>query len=301
VRFREGTEVRTIVIDGGPPSFKTGLLDYLTDSDVTTVDLMVATHIDHNHVAGLLPVAASDAITIRNFWGPVCESSQATVKGLRNGDERLYQRLYAQVARKVEAKSILCPTRGARVPELFTGANLTVLNPRTPNVLAPELEGAPKPKPGELAVEQNDRSIVLHFESHGMRVLFTSDAERRFWIQASEREDILHYLDVHVLKAAHYGRLGGFPHTVAAEVDRLGAVVFSIGEELDRQPQDEVVRLVQERGGQVFCTQHAPSTSFCVNPSCCAKQGGQNVLFFAYPGCRSFAPSAEACAVGHKA
>jgi len=298
VRFRDKGHVRTLVIDGGPPSYKTGLLDYLMRNNISTIDLMVATHIDRNHIGGLVPVVASEHITIENFWGPVCESTQAAVEGLRTDDERLYQRLYAQVARKVDADSLFCPTRTVPLPELFTDATLTVLNPHTPTVLAPAMDGAPKRRPTELAAEQNENSIVLHFEAHGMSALFTSDAEGHFWARVAQSEEYLRYLEAHILKMPNYGRISGFPPSLAAQIPELGAVVFSIDAKLDRQPSEEVVRLVAERGAQVFCTQHAPATASCTNDRCCATRGGQNVLFFAYHGCRSFPPGAEACVVG---
>ena len=169
IRFREGSELRTIVVDGGGPRHADAVLSYLLRNTITRVDLMVATHIDRNHLAGLLPVVESERLTIQNFWGPACESNQPSVKGLRSADERAYQRLYARVTQRVRPEHILCPPRGMPRPTLFRDCAITVLSPMRQNVLRPPAEDE-EPLIGRQALHA--RSIAIDHPLSGERMVF---------------------------------------------------------------------------------------------------------------------------------
>jgi len=47
---------KTILIDGGPPKAGKKVVSYLKDQDVETIDLMIATHPDMDHIGGLIEV-----------------------------------------------------------------------------------------------------------------------------------------------------------------------------------------------------------------------------------------------------
>ena len=53
---------RTVVLDCGP---KTGLLEYLTSRDVQTLDVVLISHADEDHIAGLIAVLASGLFNIK--------------------------------------------------------------------------------------------------------------------------------------------------------------------------------------------------------------------------------------------
>jgi len=294
VRFREGHQVRTLVVDGGGPSRSGELLSYLLRNTITTVDLMVATHVDRNHIAGLLPVADSERITIDHFWGPSSESTQPSVPGLRLTDERTYQRLYSKISERLPAESILCPVRGMPLPGLFSEATIAVLNPAHANVLKPADKDAPQKKPGELILEQNERSLVLYIESHGIRILLASDVQAPFWGTALADAEMQRYLDVNVMKMPNYGRASGFP-SAAAQVVRTEYAVFSLGAREDKAPADEVVRLMADMRAEILCTEHAADSEFCKNPHCHASKGGQNIVFCRRRGDHSYSTSAYNC------
>ena len=294
IRFREGHQVRTIVVDGGGPSRSGELLSYLLHNTITVVDLMVATHVDRNHITGLIPVAESDRVTIGNFWGPGCESTQPSVPGLRLGDERAYQRLYSKIAERLRPENIQCPTRGMALPRISTEATLTVLNPASANVLKPVAKDAPPRKPADLLLEQNGHAIVLCVESHGLRVLLASDVEGSFWATALTDPWIQRFLDVNILKVADYGRVNGFPAALA-QVVRTEYAVISIGAKEDGQPAPEVVALLRDMQAEVLCTEHADKNSFCGNRHCYAAHGGQNIVFCRRRGDHSYSTSAYTC------
>ena len=294
IRFREGHQVRTVVVDGGGPSRSGALLSHLLRNTIHVIDLLVATHIDRNHVTGLIPVAESERITIGSFWGPGSESTQPSVPGLRTSDERVYQRLYSRLAQRVRPEHMVCPVRGMPLPSRFSDATLTVLNPSAPNVLRPAAKDAHEKKPAELASEQNEHCLVLSVESHGIRILLGSDVEGRFWAAALTDPGLQRYLDVNILKVPHYGRPSGFPAPVAP-VARTEYAVFSLGAREDQQPSGEVVALMRGIEAEVLCTEHAPQSSFCGNPHCHAASGGQNIVFCRRRGDHSYSTSAYNC------
>jgi len=294
VRFREGRRVRTVVVDGGGPADPGRLLSYLRRNGVETVDLMVATHVDRHHIAGLLPVLADDSIGVENFWGPACESAQPSVAGLRLPDERAYQRLYSRVRARVPENGILNPVRGQALPPLFAEAAITVLNPTTPNVLRAPAKGAPTKNPQDLLVEQNHASMVLLLECHGLRILLGGDSQPPFWTAAAADPVLHRLLDVNILKAPFYGRTSIAPAAFAGGL-RTEYAVFSIGRKIDKQPAPEVVAVLRQMGAEILCTQHALPNTFCGNPHCHAAHGGQNIVFCRCRGEASYSTGAYSC------
>ena len=294
LRFREEHEIRTIVIDGGGPDHAGTLVSYLLRNTVTNIDLLVATHIDRYHIAGLLPVVESKRISIRNFWGPSCESTEASVPGLRSAEERGYQRLYAKIAQQLRPENILCPTQDVPLPAIFEEPNVTVLSPRRPNVLRAAPADAPAKTPAELAREQDELAIVLLIECHRLRMLFGSDAGRSFWESLIANPELRRVLEVDILKVPSYGRPSGLPASVAPFL-RAEYAVFSLGQKEDGGPSDEVLALMREMRSEVLCTQHTAKNSFCRNPHCPAGSTGQNVVFCRGKGDPSYSTSAHFC------
>jgi competence protein ComEC len=56
---------RVVVIDAGP---KSGLLEYLCERDIDDIDLVLVSHADSDHIAGLLAVLGSGAFRIRRVY-----------------------------------------------------------------------------------------------------------------------------------------------------------------------------------------------------------------------------------------
>jgi beta-lactamase superfamily II metal-dependent hydrolase len=294
LRFREDRLVRTVVVDGGGPAHSGDLLAFLLRNGITVVDLLVATHVDRNHIAGLLPVVESDEVVVHHFWGPVCESAQPSVAGLRLPDERAYQRFYSRILTKVRPEHVFSPVRGVVTPAIFTEAAITVLNPPMENVLKIPPKDVPPKKPSDAEAEQDMLTLVLHIESHGIRILLGSDARDTFWAAALRDPALQRFLDVNVFKVPRYGQPVGFPPD-AASVVHAEYAVFSLGTDEDQQPAGEVVALFRDMQAEVLCTQHAEHNAFCGNPHCHAANGGQNVVFCRVKGASSYSTSAYFC------
>lgn len=294
IRFREGHELRTVVVDGGGPKHANVLLSYLLRNTITKIDLLIASHIDRNHVAGLLPVVESERVTIHNFWGPACESAKPSVPGLTTGDERVYQRLYSRITQRVRPEHILCPTRGMPLPTIFGQCNFTVLSPMRQNVLQPKPADTETRKPAEIAHEQNEHALVLHVDCHGVRLLLTSDLTGQALAHLLGDPTVQEYLDVDILKVPHYGR----PHHVGGALTqwlREGrAAVLSIDAQDGERVSAGLLAAFQELNTQLFCTQHSNKHLFCSNPHCRAARGGQNIVVFCSRGA-PFTPSGDAC------
>ncbi len=78
-RFAEVNRKACIVIDGGYTSSKVTLKIYLESKRIKIIDLMVATHIDNDHIAGLKAFlidyvkkknGRKNKFELRNYWGP---------------------------------------------------------------------------------------------------------------------------------------------------------------------------------------------------------------------------------------
>lgn len=299
IRFREGPELRTIVVDGGGSRHANVLLSYLLRNTIMRVDLLVATHIDRNHIAGLLPVVESERLAIANFWGPACESAQPSVKGLRTPDERAYQRLYARVTQRVRPEHVLCPHRGMPLPTLFRDCTLTVLNPLRQNVLRPPDDDVAHGQ-DELAIAQNEQSLVLHVECHGLSLLLASDLEGPALASLLSDPTLQDFLGVDILKVPHYARSHhAGPALRHALRDRCAAIV-SIDARDGKAVSRELLSAFQGLRAEIFCTEHAREESYCANPNCRAARGGQNIVFFYRRGAASFTPSADACVLSLK-
>ncbi len=294
LRFREDHQVRTIVMDGGGPVHAEALLAYFQRSGITTIDLLVASHIDRQHNAGLLRLVESGQVTIDNFWGPSCESAQPSVEGLSLPDERAYQRLYSRIRERLRPEAIASPVARAPLPALFSDATITVLNPPVANVLKAPPKGTPPRQPKQFLAEQNDLATVLHIETHGIRVLLGSDAQAPFWAALAGDPIVQRYLDVNILKVPNYGRPTGLPPAVAGAL-RTEYAVFSLDAKLDKQPSPEVAGPLRETGAEVLCTEHAPGSAFCANAHCHAANGGQNIVFARCRGDASYSTSAYYC------
>lgn len=78
-RFAEVQRKACIVIDGGYTSSKVALKNYLTLEQIKIIDLLVATHIDNDHISGLKAFlidyvkeknGRKNKFELRNYWGP---------------------------------------------------------------------------------------------------------------------------------------------------------------------------------------------------------------------------------------
>jgi len=91
ITFKEGNKKACIVVDGGDVKASAkALTDFLQQEGIKTINLMIGTHIDQDHINGLkhfvndqvkLKDAGNDYIKIDEYWGP-----QPSVEHIANVD-----------------------------------------------------------------------------------------------------------------------------------------------------------------------------------------------------------------------
>jgi competence protein ComEC len=210
-----GTPGEAIVIDtGSDGSVMDRCLDRLA---VTTVALLVLTHLHADHIGGLRGVLDRGGVQLVGLgpgrdpptaWGDVLDAADDTripVTGLPAGTILGIGDLVV---------TVLGPDRG-----------------RVPAALAP-----------------NDQSVVLMIETHGLRMLFAGDVEeaaQRALLRSGQR------LDADVLKLPHHGSAKVLPDFLAA----VHASVVMIGVGADNEfghPTAYALELAQQSGAQVI-------------------------------------------------
>ncbi|MFB3766450.1 MAG: MBL fold metallo-hydrolase [Methanotrichaceae archaeon] len=161
---------KNMLIDGGETEMGSRVVSYLRSHNVTSLDLVVATHPHSDHIGGLAVVLKT--FPVRNFL----DSGQA-----------YSSQTYENLLRLIEEKNIdyAVGTRGQRInfdPRL----QITVLNP-----------------PLQMIDDNvNDNSIVLKIAYDKISFLFMGDAEA-----TAEKSMLSSGIDLHVdiIKVGHHG------------------------------------------------------------------------------------------------
>lgn len=165
---------------------------------VATLDLLVLTHADLDHVGAAL--ALSERIPIRTLWLPPCARTAAPVRELA-----------ARVA--AEGGAVYDIARGP--PFDLGGATFEILGP------APDLE-----RDGRCVIKDNDASVVMRVSYAGRRVLLTGDIElaAEATLVGAGRE----HLAADVLKVPHHGSRTSSGEAFLAAVDPTFAIVTGV-------------------------------------------------------------------------
>jgi competence protein ComEC len=179
----EGPTGRVVVVDGGghpgtderdgrDPGSRV-VVPYLRSRGISTVDLLVPTHPDDDHVQGLVAVAE------RMNVAAALDSGQAVESGA-------YPRLRAVLRRR--GVPVFVARRGQRV-DLGGGAYMEVLNPSDPPISGSRSR-------------TNDNGVVMRVVYGRARVLLTGDAEEE--AEAAMAATVPD-LSADVLKIGHHG------------------------------------------------------------------------------------------------
>ncbi|GGR71990.1 hypothetical protein GCM10008959_36980 [Deinococcus seoulensis] len=220
IRSPEG---KTALIDGGRSAAR--LTDALKQYGVTRLDLMIATHADADHIAGLVPAAAlNPRVFINNGLG---------------GTTQTWERLVAAL-QDVNATFV-------------KASNQTVnLGSVKLRVLAP---------PPGMPDEQNTNSVGLAVQFGEFRALMTGDSETpetEGWL-AQERADVRGPFQVY--KSIHHGASNGDSAAWLASV-RPQNVVISVGQNSYGHPTDAALRLYRQSGARVYRTDRQGTVTF---------------------------------------
>jgi len=211
------TNNKDVLIDGGPRSAGLTVLNYLSELNISHVDIVVATHPDADHIGGLITVLNSsiqvDMVLYNN----------------QTSTTKTYQEFISL------AKDKMVVAERGQVYVLDYNVNFTVLNPTQP------LEFS----------DTNDNSIVLRLQVENVSFLFTGDAT--FETEESMMNAGLN-LKSQVLKVAHHGSKHSTSTEFIQAVKPIYAVI-SVGENYYGHPSPETIQRLLNEDVTVYSTQ----------------------------------------------
>jgi len=211
------TNNKDVLIDGGPRSASLTVLNYLSELNISHVDIVVATHPDADHIGGLITVLNSsiqvDMVLYNN----------------QTSTTKTYQEFISLAGDKM-----VVAERG-QVYVLDYNVNFTVLNPTQP------LEFS----------DTNDNSIVLRLQVENISFLFTGDAT--FETEENMMNAGLN-LKSQVLKVAHHGSKYSTSTEFIQAVKPIYAVI-SVGENPYGHPSPETIQRLLNEDVIVYNTQ----------------------------------------------
>lgn len=193
---------KTILIDGGKQTAGEKVVSYLKAAGVTSIDYLVATHPDADHIGGLIPVL-----------------NQIPVKNVIDSGKSHTSQTYMEYLTLIDQKNI--PFHIAKTGEFINvdpAIKVQVLNS------------------GEGAADNNEASVVLKVTHGSKSFLFTGDAG------VQTEADMVSSFDVNadVLKVSHHGSETGSSQAFLNEVTPAWAVL-SYGEGNSYGHPDSVV------------------------------------------------------------
>ncbi|ACO47270.1 putative Competence protein ComEC, Hydrolase (Metallo-beta-lactamase superfamily)-like protein precursor [Deinococcus deserti VCD115] len=220
VRSPEG---KTMLVDGGRSAER--MREHMKTYGIEKIDLMVASHADADHIAGLVAAAeARPRLFINN--------------GL-SGTTRTWERL-------VDALREQGTT--------FQKANKQVINLGSVKVrvIAP---------PAGMGSDQNENSVGLRLEFGDFRALMTGDSEKpetQAWLE-QDRPEIRGPFQVY--KSIHHGAANGDHQAWLASV-RPENVVISVGENNYGHPTRTALKLYDQNGIRTYRTDEQGTVTF---------------------------------------
>lgn len=220
--FVETPNGNQVLVDGGPDNTVVQKLGETMPFYDKTLDLVVLTHSDADHLAGLVGVL--DRYEVENIvYSNIVRKSS------------LYDAWQEAVAE--EGADIIDPVAG-KIIDLGNEVTLTILHP------AESLDGAIKEK-------VNNDSVVLMLKYGETEVLLTGDIEAR-----AERAIILSgaKLDVDILKIAHHGSKTSTMEEFLYEVSPQVAVIQVGAKNRYGHPTTEVLKRLDDFGIKYYRT-----------------------------------------------
>ena len=220
IRSPEG---KTMLIDGGRST--TRMAELMQKYQIDKIDLMVATHADADHIAGLVEAAkAKPTLFINNGLGGTTQTWDRLVSALQDAGTT------------------------------FQKANNQVINLGSVKVqvLAP-----PEGVPGD----QNNNSVGIRLDFGKFRALMTGDSETpetNAWLQQARAKVTGPF---QVYKSIHHGAANG-DHQAWLSAVRPENVVISVGPNNYGHPTEAALDLYKQQGSKVFRTDLQGTVTF---------------------------------------
>lgn len=215
-----------VLIDGGPSSAVLEKLGQEMSFYDRTIELIILTHPDHDHLSGLLEVLKRYEVKNILWTGVIKDTAE-----------------YEEWVRLIEREqaNIIIAEAGQNINLDRPGLSLLVLHPFE------SLEG-------KEVKDSNNTSVVVKLIFKDKSFLFTGDIPQKI-------ENQLINVDADILKVAHHGSKGSssaeFIQSVSPET-----VVISVGDNSYGHPAEEVLQLFEQFGIQVLITKELGDIKF---------------------------------------
>ena len=226
---------KVVVIDGGgipsdPSASEAGVdpgtrivVPFLRSRGISTIDLLIATHPDDDHVQGLLAVTERLAVrTVLDSGLPAAPNSSMS---------------QLRAAWKARGITVHTARRGQSF-DLGTGVRLEILHPADPLITGTHSD-------------DNNNAIVARLVYGKARILFTADAE-----QDAEESLLKSGLDLSadVLKVGHHGSRGSTSERFLRAVNPTIAILSCGRQNRFGHPHKETLDRLKKYNNQIFRT-----------------------------------------------
>ncbi len=210
------TPSKNVLVDGGER--RSGVVAYLSDLDIDTLNVLISTHPHADHIGGLTEVLS--AFTVLEVIDPGVVHTTA---------------LFTRYLKTIDSLDIpFVEGRAGMTRELHDNAYLELLHPVEPSER-----------------HLNDASIVIMLVLEQMRVLLTGDIEKK-----SEADILVRYPSIQsqVLKVAHHGSTTSTSDDFLSAVNPEVAVIFSEADNKYGFPHDETLIKLSKLNTQILRT-----------------------------------------------
>lgn len=237
IEFDDG---KNMLIDCGPRTAASGLVDYIKNLGITTIDYFLVTHADADHIGGGVKIFQN--FEIKNFYRPMMLSRSET-------EPSEYPHQPKPSDTYDDLISIYYEEDGAEM--FYTDASTKIVGENyTVNVLYPD----------GIYQDTNETSAVVQADLKGKKFLFTGDAGT-----SEETKMIALYgsdLKSDVLKVGHHGSKSSTSDAFLSYVDPDFAVISVGAKNSYGHPNKEVVDKLNAANITTFTTSEYGSIVF---------------------------------------
>ncbi|MYL34306.1 MBL fold metallo-hydrolase [Pontibacillus yanchengensis] len=215
----EFTNGKTMLVDGGDKSAGEKVVSYLKKAGISTIDKVVATHPDADHIGGLIDVM-----------------KKLEVKSVLDSGKSHTTETYEEYLDIIDQKDIPF--------DLATRDSNLRMDPLTDvKVLHVDKESS----------DNNASSIVLKVTRGNIDFMLMGDAEAEDEIEIAKPYDV----EAEILKVSHHGSDTGSAPSFIDEVSPEVGVLSYGADNNYGHPTDEVVRRLKEAGAELYSTAEA--------------------------------------------
>lgn len=225
---------KTALVDGGTYAHAAKVEQYLSACGITSLDMLIATHADADHIGGMAPLL--ERIPVGEF--------------LYAGDGSFTAETpeYTALLQRLQEKKVVGQPL-QRHDSIFLGDSvLTVLGPV------------------RMYEDTNNASLVLHLNFKEFSALFCGDIEEEaelHLVKAEARE-----LSATLLKVPHHGSDTSSTNRFLQQVMPRYAVI-SVGPDRNNLPRPEALTRLEQTGAQLFRTDEDGTVVFSTDGKDC--------------------------------